>query len=77
MGQTMTRTHNTASDKHGGKGTMNLLDAHCALMQLVLQDQLLQVVEGLFVDSLKKGEVNNTTLKPRRNRNTLNNEHRR
>lgn len=31
---------------------VNLFDAHCALMQLVLQYQLLQVIKGLFVDSL-------------------------
>lgn len=45
--------YNTASEEDG-KYTMDLFDAHCVLMQLVLQNQLLQVVKCLFVDSLKK-----------------------
>lgn len=40
------------------KLTMDLLDVECVLMEFVLENQLLQVVEGLLVRSLKKDQPN-------------------
>lgn len=39
-------------DENEGWHTMDFLDAKCVLVHPVLQDQLFQVVKGLFVDCL-------------------------